>query len=264
MRRRSGDRTARLSVNQRRSDGPLDAPCDCGHTPSSGFLTDRNPDKSGSRTHSLEVTHVQHKTRRSRPSQERWPWPWAWPRAAPPRGGTDSSSGPIKIGVVVPLTGPFAPLGIGDKAAIEQEVEADQRRRRRPGPRPRGDHQGRQDRCPAVGDRVQPAGRGPRATPPSSPPPTSAASTAIGPSAESNKIPTIALGPVSAFKDGSNDYAFTCVAIPELYAEAMVDYLEAEGIESLAIALHVGGPLRQERQRRDRRGRRRGGHRRGG
>ena len=69
-----------------------------------------------------------------------------------------------------------------------------------------------------------------------------AASTAIGPSAESNKIPTIALGPVSAFKDGSNDYAFTCVAIPELYAEAMVDYLESEGIESLAIAYTAEDP----------------------
>ena len=38
-------------------------------------------------------------------------------------GGTGSSSGPVKIGVVVPLTGPFSPLGIGDKAAIEQEVK---------------------------------------------------------------------------------------------------------------------------------------------
>jgi branched-chain amino acid transport system substrate-binding protein len=47
---------------------------------------------------------------------------------------------------------------------------------------------------------------------------------------------------VSAFKDGSNDYAFTCVAIPELYAEAMVDYLESEGIESLAIAYTAEDP----------------------
>src|SRR3989337_2465898 len=41
----------------------------------------------------------------------------------PAEGGTDGASGPIKIGVVVPLTGPFSPLGIGDKAAIEQEVD---------------------------------------------------------------------------------------------------------------------------------------------
>ena len=61
------------------------------------------------------------------------------------------------------------------------------------------------------------------------------ASTAVGPSAESNKIPTIALGPVSAFADGSNPYAFTGVAIPEVYAQAMVDYLADQGYESLAI-----------------------------
>ena len=38
--------------------------------------------------------------------------------------GAADSSGPIKIGVVVPLTGPSSPLGTGDKAAIEQEVKA--------------------------------------------------------------------------------------------------------------------------------------------
>ncbi len=148
--------------------------------------------------------------------------------------GADSS-GPIKIGVVVPLTGPFAPLGIGDKAAIEQEVKrinAD------------GGVLGRDLEVTIKDDKTDvpqsvteynqlAADRSYTAILSSS---NVAASTAIGPSAESNKIPTIALGPVSAFKDGSNDYAFTCVAIPELYAEAMVDYLVAEGIESLAIA----------------------------
>ena len=183
-----------------------------------------------------------------RPSQERWPWHWVWPRAAPPtrRGrqlGPDQDRG---------RRAPHRPVRSARHRRQGRDRaggDADQRRRRRPGPRPRGDHQGRQDRRPAVGDRVQPAGRGPRATPPILSSSNVAASTAIGPSAESNKIPTIALGPVSAFKDGSNDYAFTCVAIPELYAEAMVDYLESEGIESLADRLHVGGPLRQDRQR---------------
>lgn len=153
----------------------------------------------------------------------------------PAEGGTDSSSGPIKIGVVVPLTGPFSPLGIGDKAAIEQEVariNAD------------GGVLGRDLEVTIKDDKTEvpqsvteynqmAADRSYTAILSSS---NVSASTAIGPSAESNKIPTIALGPVSAFKDGSNDYAFTCVAIPELYAEAVVDYLEAEGIKSLAIA----------------------------
>jgi len=153
----------------------------------------------------------------------------------PAEGGTDGSAGPIKIGVVVPLTGPFSPLGIGDKAAIEQEVDrinAD------------GGVLGRDLEVTIKDDKTEvpqsvteynqmAADRSYTAILSSS---NVAASTAIGPSAESNKIPTIALGPVSAFKDGSNDYAFTCVAIPELYAEAVVDYLESEGIESLAIA----------------------------
>jgi branched-chain amino acid transport system substrate-binding protein len=150
-------------------------------------------------------------------------------------GGTASSSGPIKIGVVVPLTGPFAPLGIGDKAAIEQEVARINAE---------GGVLGRDLEVTIKDDKTEvpqsvteynqmAADRSYTAILSSS---NVSASTAIGPSAESNKIPTIALGPVSAFKDGSNDYAFTCVAIPELYAEAMVDYLDSEGVESLAIA----------------------------
>jgi len=150
-------------------------------------------------------------------------------------GGADSSSGPIKIGVVVPLTGPFAPLGIGDKAAIEQEVariNAD------------GGVLGRDlevtikddktDVPQSVTEYNKMAADGSYTAILSSS--NVAASTAIGPTAESNKIPTIALGPVSAFKDGSNEYAFTAVAIPELYGEAMVDYLAAEGFESIAVA----------------------------
>ncbi len=159
-------------------------------------------------------------------------------------GGTASSSGPIRIGVVVPLTGPFSPLGTGDKAAIEQEVariNAD------------GGVLGRDLEVTIKDDKTDvpqsvteynqmAADRSYTAILSSS---HVGASTAIGPSAETNKIPTIALGPVSAFKDGSNDYAFTCVAIPELYAEAMVDYLEAEGFESIAIGHSSEDPYGQ-------------------
>ena len=178
-------------------------------------------------------------------------------------GGTDDASGPIKIGVVVPLTGPFSPLGTGDKAAIEQEVariNAD------------GGVLGRDLEVTIKDDKTDvpqsvteynqmAADQSYTAILSSS---HVGASTAIGPSAETNKIPTIALGPVSAFKDGSNDYAFTCVAIPELYAEAMVDYIKAEGYRVDRHRPLVGGPLRPGRQRRHRRGGRGGGHRRGG
>ena len=149
-------------------------------------------------------------------------------------GGTATSSDPIKIGVVVPLTGPFSPLGTGDKAAIEQEVariNAD------------GGVLGRDLEVTIKDDKTDvpqsvtefnqlAADRDYTAILSSS---FVSASTAAGPSAESNKIPTISLGPVSAFANGSNPYAFTGVAIPEVYAQAMVDYIAAQGYRTLAI-----------------------------
>ena len=146
----------------------------------------------------------------------------------------DNSSGPIKIGVVVPLTGPFSPLGTGDKAAIEQEVDAIN---------DAGGVLGRDLEVTIKDDKTDvpqsvtefnqlAADRDYTAILSSS---FVSASTASGPSAESNKIPTISLGPVSAFADGSNPYAFTGVAIPEVYAQAMVDYVVDQGYQSLAI-----------------------------
>jgi branched-chain amino acid transport system substrate-binding protein len=148
-------------------------------------------------------------------------------------GGTDGS-GPIKVGMVVPLTGPYSPLGLGDKAAVEQEVEAIN---------DAGGILGRDLEVTIKDDKTDvpqsvtefnqlAADSSYSAILSSS---FVSASTAAGPSAESNKIPTIALGPVSAFADGSNPYAFTGVAIPEVYAQAMVDYVAAQGHESLAI-----------------------------
>jgi branched-chain amino acid transport system substrate-binding protein len=147
--------------------------------------------------------------------------------------GTDSS-GPIKIGVVAPLTGPFSPLGSGDKAAIEQEVKAINAA---------GGVLGRDLEVTIKDDKTDvpqsvtefnqlAADKSYTAILSSA---FVSASTASGPSAESNKIPTISLGPVSAFADGSNPYAFTGVAIPEVYAQAMVDYIVDQGYTSLAI-----------------------------
>ena len=148
----------------------------------------------------------------------------------------DDSSGPIKIGVVVPLTGPFAPLGIGDKAAIEQEVKrinAD------------GGVLGRDLEVTIKDDKTDvpqsvteynqlAADRSYTAILSSS---NVAASTAIGPSAESNKIPTIALGPVSAFKDGSQRLRLHVRRHPRALRRGDGRLPRgAEGIESLAIA----------------------------
>ena len=148
---------------------------------------------------------------------------------------SSTSSGPVKIGMVAPLTGPFAPLGIGDKAAVEQEVARINAQ---------GGVLGRKlevtieddktDVPQSVTDFNQLAADKSYTAILSSA--NVSASTAAGPSMQSNKIPTIALGPVSAFKDGKNKYAFTCVAIPELYGDALVDYLKAEGLKKIALA----------------------------
>jgi branched-chain amino acid transport system substrate-binding protein len=148
-------------------------------------------------------------------------------------GGT-SGSGPIKIGMVVPLTGPYSPLGLGDKAAVEQAVEEIN---------DAGGVLGRDLEVTIKDDKTDvpqsvteynqfAADRSYTAIMSSS---FVSASTAIGPSAETNEIPTISLGPVSAFADGSNPYAFTGVAIPEVYAQAMADYVAAQGYKTLAI-----------------------------
>jgi branched-chain amino acid transport system substrate-binding protein len=145
-----------------------------------------------------------------------------------------TSSGPVRIGVVVPLTGPYAPLGLGDKAAVEQEVKAIN---------DAGGILGRKLEVTIKDDKSDvpqsvtefnqlAADKGYSAVLSSS---FVSASTAVGPSAESNKIPIISLGPVSAFADGSNPYAFTGVAIPEVYAQAMVDYLADQKYHSIAI-----------------------------
>jgi len=145
-----------------------------------------------------------------------------------------TGSGPIKVGMVVPLTGPYSPLGTADKAAVEQEVARINKA---------GGISGRQLDVTIRDDKTDvpqsvtefnqlAADRSYTAILSSS---MVSASTAAGPSAAANKIPIIALGPVSAFADGSNPYAFTGVAIPEDYAQAMVDYLAAAGFHSVAI-----------------------------
>jgi branched-chain amino acid transport system substrate-binding protein len=153
-------------------------------------------------------------------------------------GSSTEGSGPIKIGVVIPLTGFLSPLGAGDKAAIEQQVDTFNKA---------GGVLGRDLEVTIKDDKSDvpqsvteynqlAADRSYSAILSSS---FVSASTAVGPSAESNKLPTVSLGPVSAFADGSNPYAFTGVAIPEVYAQAMVDYLADQDYKTLAIG-YVG------------------------
>lgn len=160
-------------------------------------------------------------------------------------GGSGSDdSGPITIGMVAPLTGPLAPLGIGDKAAAEQEVAAINKA---------GGIDGRKIKLIIVDDKSDvpqsvteyskmAANRDISLVLSSA---NVSASTAIGPTAQSRKVPTLALGPVTAFVDGKNPYAFTIPASPKAYAEKLVDYFVDQGVKTLSVAYNgkdVYGP----------------------
>ncbi|MEO7124389.1 MAG: ABC transporter substrate-binding protein [Lacisediminihabitans sp.] len=149
--------------------------------------------------------------------------------------------GPITIGMVVPLTGPYAPLGTGDKAAAEQEVASIN---------DAGGIDGRKVTLIVKDDKTDvtqsvteynqlAADKSVSAILSSS---FASASAATAPSAVTNKIPTLALSPISVLANGSNKYAFTVPATPEVYAQALVDYFVKTGVKSIAIG-YAGGDV---------------------
>jgi len=154
-------------------------------------------------------------------------------------GSPTAESGPIKIGMIVPITGPYSPLGTGDKAAAEQVIAAINKA---------GGVDGRKLELTVQDDKTDvtqsvtlfnqmAADKSISAIFSSS---FVSASAAVGPSAASAKIPILALGPISAFADGSNKYAFTVPATPELYAQQLVNYFSSVGLKKLAIGYTDG------------------------
>ena len=154
-------------------------------------------------------------------------------------GGHTADSSPIKIGMIVPITGPYSPLGTGDKAAAEQVVAAVNKA---------GGVDGRKLELTVQDDKTDvtqsvtlfnqmAADKSVAAIFSSS---FVSASAAVGPSAASAKIPILALGPISAFADGSNKYAFTVPATPELYAQQLVKYFSSVKLKKLAIGYTNG------------------------
>lgn len=155
-------------------------------------------------------------------------------------GSTGSASkGPITIGMVAPISGAYAALGSGDKAAAQMEVDAINSS---------GGVDGRKlklivkDDTTDVTKSVQlfnqlAANKDVSAVLTSS---FASASAAVGPVAESAKLPILALAPLSDFRDGSNKYAFTVPATPELYAQEEVSYFTSIGLKKLAIGYTSG------------------------
>lgn len=162
---------------------------------------------------------------------------------SPATGGAsgDTSGGTVKIGMVVPLTGPLSALGLGDKEAAERlvaDINAD------------GGIDGREVVLTVVDDKTDVTESVKQFSQLASDPSYSgmlassfvSAATAVGDVAQAQKIPTIALSPVDAYADGSNPYAFTSPPTPSVYASALVDYWADQGVETLAIA-YVGADL---------------------
>lgn len=154
-------------------------------------------------------------------------------------GGAPTQSGPIRVGMIVPITGPYAPLGAGDKAAAQQMVATINSS---------GGVDGRKLQLTVQDDKSDvtqsvtlfnqmAADKSVSAIFSSS---FVSASAAVGPSAESAKIPILALGPISAFANGSNKYAFTVPATPELYAQQLINYFSSVGLKKLAIGYTTG------------------------
>ncbi|WP_191283204.1 ABC transporter substrate-binding protein [Pseudolysinimonas yzui] len=154
-------------------------------------------------------------------------------------GGSDD--GPIKVGVVLPLTGPYAILGGPGSAAMELMAEQINSE---------GGIDGRQieltfkddttDVTQSVTEYNQLAASGEYDVLVSSS--FVSASAAISESATAAQIPTLSLGPVSAYGDGSNEWIFVVPATAEIYGQAMVEYFTAIGVEKLAIG-YTGGDV---------------------
>ncbi len=146
-----------------------------------------------------------------------------------------SDSGPVKIGMVVPLTGPFAPLGIGDKAAVEQEVariNAD------------GGVLGRKLEVTIKDDKTDvpqsvtdfnqlAADKSYSAILSSSNVSASAAAARACRATGSRRSRWARSAPSRTARTSTPSRR---VAIPELYGEALVDYLAAEGLKKVAVA----------------------------
>ncbi|WP_417564671.1 ABC transporter substrate-binding protein [Microbacterium sp.] len=148
---------------------------------------------------------------------------------------TGSAGGPIKIGAVMPLTGPLAALGTGDKEAAEQTV-ADINKA--------GGINGRQVELTVADDKTDPTESVKQFNQMASDNSYSAmlassmtsAALAVSSSIEQYKIPTIALSPVDQYVDGSNPYAFTSPGSTKIYAAALVDYWKSIGVKTVAVA----------------------------
>jgi branched-chain amino acid transport system substrate-binding protein len=148
---------------------------------------------------------------------------------------TGQAGGTIKIGAVMPLTGPLAALGAGDKEAAEQAVDDINAA---------GGINGQKVELTIADDKTDPTESVKQFNQMASDNSYSAmlassmtsAAAAVSSSILQYKVPTIALSPVDQYVDGSNAYAFTSPGSTKIYAQALVDYWKANDVKTVAVA----------------------------
>jgi ABC-type branched-chain amino acid transport systems, periplasmic component len=145
----------------------------------------------------------------------------------------DSNNGPIKIGLIVSLTGNYTPLGSEDKKAVELAVEQINAK---------GGLLGRKVELVQRDDKTAPdqgivafnqikgeidALIGPV---------FSNSALAVEPLAQREKMPYLSLAPAEEQVQPIKSYVFVVPALSSMYAERYLQYIQAQGIKKIAVA----------------------------
>ncbi|WP_285777084.1 ABC transporter substrate-binding protein [Microtetraspora sp. NBRC 13810] len=148
-------------------------------------------------------------------------------------GGGSAGDDPIRIGLIVSLTGNYTPLGSEDKKAVELAVE-------------QVNAQGG-----LLGRRVELVQRDDKTAPDQGVvafnqikddidaligPVFSNSALAIEPLAEREKLPYLSLAPVQEQVEPIRPHVFVVPALSSMYAERYLQYMRAEGITRIAVA----------------------------
>ncbi|MGW3344509.1 ABC transporter substrate-binding protein [Nonomuraea rubra] len=148
-------------------------------------------------------------------------------------GGSSGQADPIKVGLIVSLTGNYTPLGSEDKKAVELAVEQ---------VNAQGGLLGRKVELVTRDDKTAPdqgivaynqikgeidALIGPV---------FSNSALAVEPLAQRDKMPYLSLAPAQEQVEPIKSYIFVTPALSSMYAERYLQYIQAEGIKTIAVA----------------------------
>jgi branched-chain amino acid transport system substrate-binding protein len=144
-----------------------------------------------------------------------------------------SSSAPVKVGMIAPLTGAFAPLGLGDEQGAEIAVSQ---------LNSAGGIDGHKVDLIIKDDKTDPTqsvidfqalqGQGVAAVLGSS---VSDSARATAPNAEQAQMPYISLSPVDQTVSPVEPYVFLVPAVTTVYATRIMQWFKAEGITKIAV-----------------------------